>query len=134
MKKGTAAIIENFDGAFLLHLRDEHAPTMKNQWCLVGGTVDSIESVEDATVREVKEETGLDIHDLEFFKKFVENNKEEYIYHGKVDTRKQKLRLGEGRKLEFFSKGDLKDLIGSLDYTNSYLEAVMEFIQVRFNP
>lgn len=129
MKKGTAAIIENFDGTFLLHLRDEHAPTMKNHWCLVGGTVGDDESVEEATVKEVKEETSLDVCDLKFFKKFVENNIEEYIYRVKVDTRGRKPLLGEGRKLEFFTKKELRDLIEGLDYTNSYLEAMLEFIR-----
>ena len=46
MVEGSAMIIENYDGRFLLHLRDEHAPLMKNEWCLVGGTIEEGERPE----------------------------------------------------------------------------------------
>jgi nucleoside triphosphatase len=38
----------------------------RDKWCVPGGHVDLGETVENAVIREVKEETNLDVHDLEF--------------------------------------------------------------------
>lgn len=76
MKKGVAGIIENYDGNFLLHLRDEKAPTMKNQWCLVGGRLESDENIEQALIREIKEETALEARNLSLIQTFIFNNKD----------------------------------------------------------
>lgn len=45
-------------GIVLIRRRNE---PFKGQWCLPGGFVDVGESVEAAAVREMKEETGLDV-------------------------------------------------------------------------
>ena len=52
---GTAAVIlDDSRNNVLLHLRDD-----KPMWSLPGGPPDFGESFTDATIREVKEETGL---------------------------------------------------------------------------
>lgn len=51
---GTSAILFNEDGKFLLTKREDNG-----QWCLPGGAVEPGESVAEACVREVFEETGL---------------------------------------------------------------------------
>ena len=50
-----------------------------------------------------------------------------FILKAKVDTSKQKIILHEGKKVKFFSKEKLNDLIGSLAYSNPFLDAVVEF-------
>jgi 8-oxo-dGTP diphosphatase len=57
-----AAIIEQ-DGAVLLVQRAVEPG--KGRWCLPGGFIETGESIEDAVVREVKEETGLDCQPLD---------------------------------------------------------------------
>lgn len=52
-------IIPNEQGQVLV-IRRGHAP-YEGLWCLPGGLVDAGEMVEAAAVREVKEETGLDV-------------------------------------------------------------------------
>lgn len=52
----------NNKGEVLLALRnDPKSPKVHHKWQLPGGAVDGNETVEEAVVREVKEETGLDV-------------------------------------------------------------------------
>jgi 8-oxo-dGTP diphosphatase len=59
-----AAIIKNDEGKILLTRRN--VEPFKGQWCLPGGHIDKYETVKDAVIREMKEETGLEI-DPKFF-------------------------------------------------------------------
>ncbi|MEZ4807813.1 MAG: NUDIX hydrolase [Flavobacteriales bacterium] len=52
-------LIPNKNGQILV-IRRGHDP-FKGQWCLPGGMVDPGETVGTAGIREVKEETGLDV-------------------------------------------------------------------------
>lgn len=51
-----SAIVTNNDGKILLHRRSDNA-----LWSLPGGVMEIGESIEETIVREVKEETGLEI-------------------------------------------------------------------------
>ena len=62
--KIAAVVLVPTDGKLVLVRRDSE-PAM-GRWSFPSGYVDRGESVEDAAIREVKEETGLDIH-LDFF-------------------------------------------------------------------
>jgi len=55
-----AAIIKNDEGEILLTRRS--VEPYKDQWCLPGGHIDQYENVKDATIREIREETGLDFN------------------------------------------------------------------------
>lgn len=56
------ALVYDKDGKTLIARRNQpDAPEIHNKWELVGGKVEFDETPEEATVREVKEETGLDI-------------------------------------------------------------------------
>jgi ADP-ribose pyrophosphatase YjhB (NUDIX family) len=56
IRPGVAAIIQNGDGRILLQQRSDNS-----LWGLPGGSVEIGESVRDAIVREVREETGLTV-------------------------------------------------------------------------
>ncbi|WP_119066536.1 NUDIX domain-containing protein [Rubrobacter indicoceani] len=51
-------VLEQAGGVVLIQRKNE---PFKGRWCLPGGFVDVGESVESAAVREMKEETGLDV-------------------------------------------------------------------------
>ena len=56
LRLGVSGIIFNDEGKFLLTKRQDNG-----QWCLPGGAVESGESVAEACIREVFEETGLNV-------------------------------------------------------------------------
>lgn len=133
-KLGVVIILQNQKGEFLLHLRDGNTPKMPHQWSLVGGAVDPGELPKDAVIREVKEETNFDVTALAFLKKIsIYEDEELYVYHGYVNTAKQKMVLSEGKKLQFFTKTDFEKLIATLPEHNPFLDLVSKFIKTSKN-
>ena len=60
---GVAIVVDNFDGEVLLMKRKgAHG---EGTWGFPGGKLDKFESFKDCAIREAKEETGLDIINLE---------------------------------------------------------------------
>jgi 8-oxo-dGTP diphosphatase len=59
---GVGALIFD-ESRILLVERGQHP--LKGQWSLPGGGVETGESLEQAIIREVREETGLDVHPVE---------------------------------------------------------------------
>lgn len=59
LRPGVAAIIQDGEGKILLQRRSDNG-----QWGLPGGSVEIGESVRDAIIREVQEETGLTVEVL----------------------------------------------------------------------
>jgi ADP-ribose pyrophosphatase YjhB (NUDIX family) len=65
-------IIETDGGIVLIHRANE-----PKVWAIPGGFVDYGESLEDAAVREAKEETGLDVYDLKQFHAYSDPARDE---------------------------------------------------------
>lgn len=69
------------DDKFLMLLRQGHKPE-GNKWGVPAGKIDKGESSVDTIVREVFEETGLEIKKFGYFKKlFVRYPDMDFIYH-----------------------------------------------------
>ena len=68
---GCGVLIFNQDGKVLLGLRNYDPTTADSEmheegtWSCPGGNIEYGETFEEAVTREAKEETGLDIHDVE---------------------------------------------------------------------
>jgi 8-oxo-dGTP diphosphatase len=61
------AVILNKKGEFLVIHRTTIAPSNPNKWDLPGGDLDFGEDAIDGLIREIKEETGLEIKDVKPF-------------------------------------------------------------------
>ena len=78
----TGGLIFNPEGK--LFLMKSHK--WKNKWVVPGGHIELGETIEESLIREVKEETNLDIHDIEFvcFQEFIYDDlfwkKRHYIF------------------------------------------------------
>lgn len=67
--KPTVGTFVEHDGTFLI-LRRAHEPE-KGQWNLPGGFMEQGETAEQTAIREVKEETGLDVEPVEYLGSFA---------------------------------------------------------------
>jgi 8-oxo-dGTP diphosphatase len=99
-------ILVNAEGEVLLQLRCENERLYPNCWTLPGGKVEEGEDPEQAIVREVKEELGLDLRGHHLFKIIVENAPDEvierHIYWGNTSEKTENMILGEGAALKYF--------------------------------
>jgi mutator protein MutT len=125
---GVGVIIENQNKEYLLHLRDGNTKRMTNQWGLPGGHVDPAEDIMTTSVREIKEETGLTLHDPELIGTFKYEHTDIALVKGTVNSEKEHIILGEGADLKFFSRDEALSLINSLDYTNPFLDAFVAYL------
>lgn len=70
------AVIFNKDRKLLTIFRTETAPSRPNTWDLPGGDLDFGEDPLESVIREIKEETGLDVSGVEPFDVEAHINKE----------------------------------------------------------
>ncbi len=61
------AIIFNKEGKFLVIHRTKTAPSNPNKWDFPGGDLDFGEDATDGIIREIKEESGLEVRELKPF-------------------------------------------------------------------
>lgn len=73
-----AAVIFNSDGKVLLHRRKG-----VNKWCVISGHVEFGETIEQAILREIKEETNVDADILRFIGVYSSPLNQTYHYNDK---------------------------------------------------
>lgn len=124
---GVGLFVFNEKNEVLMQLRTDY-----NQWGLPGGSMELGESFEETASRELKEETNLDIDELELLK--VLSGKDTYReypngdklyditaifvikkYHGKLKVNDE-----ESKKLEYFNVNNLPT--NMTEHTKNYLE------------
>ncbi|SHE98581.1 NUDIX hydrolase [Clostridium fallax] len=114
---GSSVIILDNERRILLQKRCD----AKKLWGLPGGLMELGESLEETAIREVKEETGLDIHKLKLLNVFSGKdyyvkliNKDEFyvvnaVFYTKDYSGKMKIDKSEGSDLKFYPIEELPD-------------------------
>ena len=107
----SAGILINNDNQILLSQRtaDKSFP---GQWEFPGGKIESSETANEALIRELKEELGIDIDNSYLFKR-IEHYYDSFTANIEffiVDSWSGELSGEEGQLVRWFSAGDLKDL------------------------
>lgn len=88
----------------LIYLRDDK-PTISfpNHWDLFGGIMEPNETPEQALVREVKEELGIELPWFNKFREYesseVEKPNRKHVFHSQINFIPEELILNEGQKL-----------------------------------
>ena len=93
------------DDRLVIYLRDDKADIpFPNHWDFFGGHLEPGETPEQALLREVKEELGIELREWQFFRSYeclegdVYPNRK-YIYQARIDKTIDELTLHEGQRL-----------------------------------
>jgi 8-oxo-dGTP pyrophosphatase MutT (NUDIX family) len=101
-------------GRILTQLRDEHAPIGPNCWGLPGGHVEPGETVAEAAIRELCEETSLRAELAPYARQLIEADavspaREKHYFVGATDAVQDDVVLGEGVAMVFLTPAELLD-------------------------
>ena len=114
--RGSGVVLIDNQGKVLLQYRDKNASWYPNYWGVFGGQIEEGETSEQAVRREAKEEIGIELTDLKFFRRY-ELKREKDIYEAFIFVAPLTIPLGrlkkqqrEGEDLGFFNSNELKDL------------------------
>ena len=124
--KGAGVILIANDGTVLLQHRDKNNRWNQNSWSEFGGQMEKNETPKETVKRELKEELGIELTNLEFFKKYdLKREKgiyEQFIFTASLNCSIQTLKKQqkEGDDLAFFTYKEIKNLI-TADYTKKIL-------------
>ncbi|WP_288770857.1 8-oxo-dGTP diphosphatase [Sneathia vaginalis] len=117
----TVCYIEKDDEVLMLYRNKKENDINEGKWIGVGGHVEKNESPYDCIVREVKEETGLDVYNLipRGHMTFIFNNDVTYIHVFSTRDFKGSLIDCDEGELHWIKKSDIKKL--NLWETDAYL-------------
>jgi len=105
MKKIAMVLLFDRFNRLLIYLRDAKPEIpFPNHWDFFGGHLETGETPEQALVREVKEEIGVDLQQWSFFKRYVCTEGDvypnvKYLYWARIDKIAEELTLHEGQRL-----------------------------------
>ena len=125
--KGVGIILIANDGAILLQHRDKDNRWNQDSWSEFGGQIEEGETPEKAIKREIKEELGIKLVDLKFFKKYELQRKkgiyEQFVFTASFNYSLESLKKQqkEGKNLALFTYEEIKHL-KMADYTKEILE------------
>lgn len=111
---GTTALLIDDAGQILLQLRDD-IPTIHypGYWCTLGGAFEPGETAEEAIRRELLEEIGHSVDELELYGQLIDRYEHDdliLVFLTRINVPVDELVLGEGQELRYFSKEELPEL------------------------
>ncbi|HZD41331.1 MAG TPA: NUDIX domain-containing protein [Terriglobales bacterium] len=105
MKQIAMVLLFDPHGRLLVYLRDDKPDIpFPNHWDFFGGHVEEGETPEEALVREVEEELGIELERWNFFRRYVCTEGDaypniKYLYWARIDQTAEELTLYEGQRL-----------------------------------
>jgi 8-oxo-dGTP diphosphatase len=136
MKQIAMVLLFDRDARLLIYLRDNKPEIpFPNHWDFFGGHVEAWETPEEAMVREVKEELGIELTQWNFFRRYVCTEGDaypnvKYLYWTKIDKNPEALTLHEGQRLISIAP----EQRSSLKFANILGQILEDFIESGFWP
>ena len=130
--RGAGVILIANDGTILLQYRDKDSRWNQDSWSEFGGQIEEGETPEEAVKRELKEELGIELADLKFFKKYElqreRGTHEQFVFTASLNYPLESLKKQqkEGKDLAFFSCEEIRNL-KMANYTKEILEDFFKF-------
>ena len=130
MKEIAMVLLFDRFNRLLIYLRDDKLEIpFPNHWDFFGGHLEAGETPEQALVREVKEEIGVDLRQWCFFKRYVCTEGDaypniKYLYWAKIDKIAEELTLYEGQRL----MGITPDQRNEIRFANVLGEILDDFV------
>lgn len=127
------------DDSYLLLYRNKKKNDMnEGKWIGVGGHVEKGETIDQAVIREVKEETGLDVHSLKCNGEvlFINDDYQEMMYIYKIDDFSGSLIECDEGELKWIKIKDMlllpmwegdKAYLGKLEENAPYFKMVIKY-------
>ena len=110
MKSSALIVLKLPTGEFVLQRRTDNSPLSPNKLGLFGGGIEAGESPYECIVRELGEETSLDIGRLtiDFIKRYELQNPNRYSYLFRAFVESAEFRIYEGKWVEVYTLEALK--------------------------
>ncbi len=138
MDYSVLAYIEKDDEYLLLYRNKKEHDINEGKWIGVGGHIEKGETPEMALVREIKEETNLDVLSYQLHARilFIDNDYEEIMYLYTIDKYEGQLSDCDEGELKFIKKKDMyhlpmwegdKIFLDKMMNNNEYFELTLRY-------